>query len=92
MGACLPVYRSRIGAVILARMKTKRSASKSGLSAAAQHRAFRRLVNQVLARFLKDQACHCQDDFQEILKKLQSIEDMLEIMAREMARQAKPDG
>jgi hypothetical protein len=56
----------------------------------SQHRSFRRFVRKMFACFLKHQGCDCQDEFQVmVVGRLQSIEDSIEIMAREMARQAK---
>jgi hypothetical protein len=44
----------------------------------------------MFAGFLKHQVCYGQDHFQAtVLEKLQDIGDSIEIMAREMARQAK---
>lgn len=44
----------------------------------------------MFATFLKRQSCDGQDHFQvTVLEKLQDIGDSIEIMAREMARQAK---
>ena len=49
------------------------------------HRSFRRLVAKILASLLKH-----QNGFQAtVLDKLQDIGDSIEIIAREMARQAK---
>jgi len=55
-----------------------------------QHRSFRRFVKQMFASFLKGQRGDGRDEFQAtVLEKLQDIGDSIEIMAREMARQAK---
>jgi hypothetical protein len=44
----------------------------------------------MFASFLKRQSCACPGGFQvTVLEKLQDIEDSIEIIASEMARQAK---
>jgi hypothetical protein len=44
----------------------------------------------MFASFLKRQECDCQNGFQAaVLEKLQDIGDSIEIIAREMTRQAK---
>ncbi len=52
-----------------------------------QYRSLRRFVKKVFTSFLKHQADNFDGRFQkEVMQKLQDIEDMI---AREMARQAK---
>ena len=54
------------------------------------NRSFRRFVRKMFASFLKRQSSGGQDGFQTtVLEKLQDIGDSIEIIAREMARQAK---
>ena len=66
-------------------MKNTINASKSNTPVIPQHRLFRRLVRKIFAGLLKR-----QDEFQAmVLEKLQDIGDSIEIIAREMARQAK---
>ena len=43
----------------------------------------------MFASFIKHQGCGYQKDFQAVMEKLQDIDDSIEIIAREMARQAK---
>ena len=54
-----------------------------------QHCSFRRFVRKMFASFIKHQGCGYQKDFQAVMEKLQDIDDSIEIIAREMARQAK---
>jgi hypothetical protein len=54
-----------------------------------QHRSFRRFIRKMVASFLKRQYYECKNGFQMVMEKLQDIEDSIEIIAREMARQAK---
>jgi hypothetical protein len=62
-------------------------ATKSNTSAVQSHRSLRRFIRKVFTSFLKHQASDFQDGFQkEVMRKLQDIEDMI---VREMARQAK---
>jgi len=69
---------------------TKSYASNPHTSVAPQHRSVRRFIRKLFACFLKRQACDCQTEFQmTVLEKLQDIGDTIEIIAREMARQAK---
>ena len=52
-----------------------------------QYRSLRRFVRKVFSSFLKRQAGSYEDGFQkEFMQKLQDIEDMI---AREMSRQSK---
>lgn len=53
------------------------------------HRSFRRSVRQLLASLLKRQDCCCLAEAQTIIELLREIESSIEIMARELARQAK---
>ena len=64
-------------------------APKPNTPAVSQHRFFRRFVRKMFARLIKRQSLDCQDGLQNILEKLQDIGDSIEIMAREIARQAK---
>lgn len=52
----------------------------------AQNRSFRRWVRQVFDSFTKHQN---RDYLEAIFEKLQDMEDTIEIIAREIARQAK---
>jgi len=52
----------------------------------AQKRSFRRLVRQSFSSLLKRQNCNCQE---QMFEKLQNIQDLIEIIAREIARQVK---
>ena len=54
-----------------------------------QHGYFRRLVRHMFLAWTKHQACSHQIEFPTILGKLQSIEDSVEVIAREMRRQEK---
>ena len=52
---------------------------------------YRRLFKQLFFGWIKRQDCNCEDGNGKILEKLQSIEDSIEIIAREMARKARRD-
>jgi hypothetical protein len=67
-------------------MKKKIYAAKSNTPVAQSHRSFRRFARKLFASLLKLQDQMYQKD---IMQELQDIKEMLEIMAREMARQAK---
>lgn len=67
---------------ILVGMKNANHGSK-------EHRAFRRLVRQLLARWTRQHNCTCHAQTRMILGLLQSIEGSIEIMARELGRQSK---
>jgi len=70
------------------RMKKIR-ATKLNTPAVSEHRSFRRFVKRVFASFIKHQS-GTQNGFRKIvLEKLQGLEDSIEIIAREMARQAR---
>lgn len=70
-------------------MKTITNAAKLNTSAVPQHRSFRSLVKQWFASFIRHQHCNCLDEFQKVMEKLQEIEDLIDMIAREMARQSK---
>lgn len=53
---------------------------------AAQNRSFRRWVRQVFTGFIKRQD---RNYLEEIFEKLQDLKESIDIMAREIARQAK---
>jgi len=52
----------------------------------AENRSFRRWVKQVFASFIKRQNC---DYLEAIFEKLQHMDESIDIIAREVARQAK---
>ena len=53
-----------------------------------EHRSFRRSVRKLFASLMKRQSCSCLAETQTIIEMLREIEQTLEIMAREMARQS----
>ena len=60
---------------------------KNITTAAQRNRSFRRLVRQWFSSLLKRQNGDYQKNFEKIIEKLQDIEDMVEIIAREIHRQ-----
>ena len=70
-------------------MKKKTNVAKSNTPVVPQHRSFRRFVRKVFSSFIKHQGFGYQKEFQSVMEKLQDIDDSIEIIAREMARQAK---
>ena len=60
---------------------------KNITNAAQRNRSFRRLVRQWFFSLLKRQNGDYQKNFEKIMAKLQDIEDMIEIIAREIHRQ-----
>lgn len=71
-------------------MKKINKPKKSNTPVSPQHRSFRRFVKKMFASFIKHPGKIPKVKFQEtVLEKLQDIQDSIEIMAREMARQAK---
>jgi hypothetical protein len=58
-------------------------------NAAKQNRSFRRFINQLLSSLIKRQKCGCHKEFENVLEKLQGIEDSIEIIARQIARWVK---
>ena len=68
-------------------MKKINNAAKQNTS---KKRSFRRFVREMFDSLLKHQTRDYQADFQKVvLEKLQAMEDSIEIIAREMARQAE---
>jgi hypothetical protein len=62
---------------------------KNIYNATEQSRSFRRLVRQWFSSLLKRHTCNHREDFEQVLEKLQDIEDLIEIIARQIARWAK---
>jgi hypothetical protein len=58
-------------------------------NAAQQNRSFRRLVGQWFSSLLKCPNGDYQREFGKVMEKLQDIEDLIEIIARQIARHAK---
>lgn len=56
-----------------------------------QHRFFRRFMRQLFSSLIKRQSCHHQVEMQKVIALLQDIDDSIEIIAREIARQLKAD-
>jgi hypothetical protein len=54
-----------------------------------QNRSFRRLVRQFFTSWTKRQNCNCLDEIQKVIEMLREIEDSIEIIARQIARQAR---
>ena len=72
-------------------MKKKTIAEKLDTSVVPQHRSSWGFLRKVFAGFLGDDGAEYQSEFQAVLGKLRDIDDTLEIIAREIARQAKRD-
>lgn len=51
----------------------------------------RRLVKQLLSRWMKRKNCRCQKGIDKILENIEDMQGSIEIMAREMARKAAKD-
>ena len=62
---------------------------KNTYNEAPQKRSFRRLVRQWFSSLLKRQNGDYQKEFEEVMEKLQDIEDLIEIIAWQVARWAK---
>jgi hypothetical protein len=56
---------------------------------AKQHRFFRRFVRQLFSSLIKRQNCNCLEEIQKVIEMLREIEDSIEIIARQIARQIK---
>jgi hypothetical protein len=56
---------------------------------AKQHRFFRRFVRQLFSSLLKRHHGDYLKKFEKVMEKLQDIEDSIEIIARQIARQIK---
>jgi hypothetical protein len=61
---------------------------KNITNAAQRNSSFRRLVRQWFSSLLKRQNGDYQKEFKKVMEKLQDIEDMIEIIARQIARWA----
>jgi hypothetical protein len=68
-------------------MKTK--IVKPNTSLVPKPLSFRRFVRNMFACFLKRQQCDCENGLQTALEELHDLKDSIEIVAREIARQAK---
>jgi hypothetical protein len=56
---------------------------------AKPHQSFRRFVRKLFASLLKHQSSNHRKEHQKMVKALQDIQSSIEIIAREIARQAK---
>jgi hypothetical protein len=63
-------------------MKNKHNKTK-------QNRSFRRFIGQLFSSLIKRQNCNCLDEIQKVIEMLREIEDSIEIIARQIARQIK---
>lgn len=59
------------------------------MSGRMENRSFRRLVRQLFSSWIKRQNCHCRRELTKFAEQLQEVEELIEVMAREMARQGK---
>jgi hypothetical protein len=62
------------------------SAPQRNTSVVPQHRSFRRLIKKMFAGLLKRQNSDYQD---EVIQRLQNLENKIERMARAMSQQGK---
>jgi hypothetical protein len=58
----------------------------------AEHRPFRRYVKKLFASFIKCQNCNCSREIERAIEMLLDVQESVEIIAREIARQLKADG
>jgi hypothetical protein len=71
-------------------MKKIIQTTKSNTPVVPEHRSFRRFVNKMFASFIKRQSSDVQKEFQAtVLETLHDIGDSIEIITREIARQAR---
>jgi len=63
--------------------------SKADISRTAQNRSLRRWVKQVFSSFIKRQNCNCAEGIEKVLEKIGELQELIEIMAREMHRQGE---
>lgn len=55
----------------------------------AQKRSVRRFIKQLFGSFMKRQSFDCREELAKIIEMLREIEASIDIIAREIARQAK---
>ena len=55
----------------------------------AQKRSVRRWFKQVFSRFIKHINCTCQSEIEKLSEAHQELVEMVDVIAREVARQAK---
>lgn len=67
-------------------MKNTNNASQPGKLG---NRSFRRLVKQLISGWIKYWNCHCDEDLKAHSAHLQEADDLIDIIAREVARQRK---
>lgn len=70
-------------------MKKENYVSKTNIPRVLENRSFRRWVKRLFASRIKSQQVDCLGKLQNILRKLQDLEDLIDIVAREIQRQAK---
>lgn len=55
----------------------------------AQKRTFRKWIKDLFLSWIRLQSCNHEQDFERVFERLQEIEDLIEIIARQVARWTK---
>ena len=61
------------------------------MSGKSRGRPIRRFIRKLFATVMKRQSCECTGDRKQFLKRFKEVEESIETVAREMARQARKD-
>jgi len=51
--------------------------------------SFRRWIRRVYSRWMRSRKCHCANEIEMLFNRLNQMEELIDIIAREMARQNK---
>ena len=70
-------------------MKKVKHMSGKALSGRSRRRFFRRFIRKLFSGVMKRQEYYRKEEAKEVLRRLREVEESVEIIAREMARQAK---
>ena len=70
-------------------MKNQNNTSKSNIPGKVENRSFRRVVKRLISSWIKRQNCRCRKELSKFSLQLEQMDDLIEIIAREVARQGK---
>jgi len=79
----------RFGASIIFERVKKKKSPKKLVRDRTGTRFLRRLVRKMLSSWLKRQTFACREDVEALFAKLREVEESIEIIARQIARQVK---
>ena len=70
-------------------MENTNTTSQPNIPGKVENRSFRRMVKRLIASWIKRQNCRCRKELSKFSEQLEQMDDLIEIIAREVARQGK---